>query len=245
MPGLKRLHAARVVVVGLGAVGSYAVEALARAGVGHLRLVDHDVVHVSNINRQLFALHDTIGRKKADLARERVLKINPKCDVETLDCFVRSDTAGQILSPPLDLVVDAIDTLMPKVHFLLAAQAQKLTIVSSMGAALRIDPHSIRVGPLAGVRNCPMARQVRKRLRQRGAQVDFTCVYSMEPVKQQALDEKADEITPAHAEPQAGLRPKQLGTLPTITGIFGLTLAHESLRILLGGDFRASQGATP
>ena len=140
-----RLAAARVAVIGLGAVGSYATEALARAGVGHLRLVDFDTVRPSNLNRQLLALHSTIGRKKIDLAAARVRDINPACDVQSLDLFLHVETIPQALQPPLDLVIDAIDSFRPKVELLAACQNSNIRVLSSMGAARRTDPLAVRI----------------------------------------------------------------------------------------------------
>ncbi len=230
---LEKLSQARVAVIGLGAVGSYAVEALARAGVGHLRLVDYDVVNISNINRQLYALESTIGKPKAELAGTRVRDINPACQVECLSCFVHTETMDLALARPLDLVVDAIDALSPKVALLEAVQARGLPVVSSMGAARRTDPQAIRTGPLSGAAGCPLARMVRKWLRRRGASVEFTCVYSVEPVRR-----SAHEIPPGDAPPdflERGRRRQTLGSMPTLTGIFGLNLGHAAISHILGG----------
>ncbi len=241
-PAVQRLHRARVTVVGLGAVGSYATEALARAGVGHLRLVDFDVVRRSNINRQLYALESTVGRLKIDVAAERVRDISPACVIEPLACFVHTDTMDSVLAGPPDLVVDAIDALNPKVELLIATRQRSIPVVSSMGAALRTDPTMIRTGPLGKSHHCPLAAMIRRRLRRRGAGVDFPCVYSIEPPPP-AADEPmtADEAVVGPEEaPDTYIRGRArrtLGSLPTITGIFGLTVANEALRILLGGSF--------
>jgi len=140
--GLRRLEKAFVVVVGLGAVGSYAVEGLARAGIGRLRLVDFDVIRPSNINRQLCALDSTVGMAKVEVARRRVNDINPACQVDVRRCFVHCDTMDQVLAGPPDLVVDAIDSLGPKVELLAAMQERRIPVVSSMGAACRPSPAS-------------------------------------------------------------------------------------------------------
>ena len=172
--GLERLSRARVCVVGLGAVGSYATEALARAGVGRLRLIDFDEVRLSNINRQLYALQSTIGRKKCELARERVLEINPACDVEALDLFVHRDTVDAAIAGELTLVIDAIDSFTPKVVLLETVRKRGIPLIASMGAALRTDPTLVRVGPLHEVHNCPLAAKIRKALRKVDVPLDFT-----------------------------------------------------------------------
>jgi len=233
--GLERLERSRVVVVGLGAVGSYATEALARAGVGHLRLVDFDEVRLSNINRQLHALHSTLGRSKVLVARERILDINPDCQVEALRLFVHRETLDQVLAGPPDLVIDAIDSLTPKVELLAAVQTRCIPVVSSMGAALRTDPQSIRVGPLAQTRICPLAAKIRKALRRRGVSLDLPCVYSVEPLMH--LPPGAIDLDGAANEDclVRGRRRRALGSLPTLTGMFGLAAANKALEILLGG----------
>jgi tRNA threonylcarbamoyladenosine dehydratase len=229
--GLARLQAARVAVIGLGAVGSYATEALARAGIGHLRLVDFDVVAESNLNRQLYALHSTIGQPKAELARARVLDINPDCQVEALRVFVHADTMDEVLAGPPDLVVDAIDSYNPKLELLCALSARGIPAVSSMGAALRTDPTHIKLGRIADTKICPLARRLRKGLRQRDVTLDIPCVYSDELVDTSCIQEP-DEDEPRVID--RGRRRRTMGSLPTMTGIFGLTIANLALKMLLG-----------
>lgn len=229
--GLTRLTGARVLVAGLGAVGSYAVEGLARAGVGHLCLVDFDEVRKTNINRQLYALDSTLHQKKTDLAAARVRDINPLCQVETRAMLINRASVESLFDRPFDAVVDAIDSLAPKLSLLhAAAQKRGLFVVSSMGAATRTDPLLIRSGTLEETEMCPLARAVRKRLRRLGPVDGIRCIYSIEPVP------------PARAEPEepedAALAPGRirspLGSLSTLTGIFGLMAATEVLRHLAG-----------
>ncbi len=229
--GLARLKAARVAVVGLGAVGSYAAEGLARAGVGHLRLVDFDTVRPSNINRQLYALDSTVGQAKVEVARCRILDINPACEVEALPVFVDAKTVDCVLSPPLDLVIDAIDSLSPKVELIAAAAGAGLRIVSCMGAAERTDPSKVRIAPLETTRECPLAKWVRKRLRQRGISHGVMCVYS-EELPGNTWARPAAEGEEADAALDRGRKRRVLGSLSTLTGIFGLTAATEAIRLL-------------
>jgi tRNA threonylcarbamoyladenosine dehydratase len=231
--GLTKLHNSFVVVVGLGAVGSYAVEALARAGIGRLRIVDFDEVRPSNINRQLYALESTVGQPKIDVARQRILDINPDCKVESLKCFVHVETVQQILGGGPNLIIDAIDSFTPKVELLTAVSNADIPLISSMGAALRTDPTSVRVGPLKNVKYCPLARQIRKRLRQRDIGVDFTCVHSVEPVSDLPEDVIGDEDNAPEETFSRGRKRRTLGSLPTLTGIFGLTAANTALQFLL------------
>lgn len=234
--GLQRLHRARLVVVGLGAVGSYAVEALARAGLGHLRLVDHDTVKTSNLNRQLLALHSTLGRPKVQLAAARVGDINPDCQVEALQLFCHVDTMEQILAPPLDLVLDAIDSFHPKLELICAALERGLPVLSSMGAALRTAPERVRAGLLSEATHCPLARRLRKFLRRRGMTTDIPCIYSDEPAEVRFI-RPPEPRDPLEAAFNAGRPRRVLGSLPTVTGIFGLLMAHEALRLLLGDQW--------
>lgn len=232
--GLQRLQQAYVVVVGLGAVGGYATEALARAGVGRLRLVDFDVIHPSNINRQLYALQSTLGRPKVEVAAERVRDINPACRIEGLREFFHVETADRILQGSPDLVIDAIDSYTPKLELICAALQRGLPLIASMGAALRTDPLAVHVGVLSEVTGCPLARRVRKGLRQRGHEPLVRCVYSEEPVCAGFVHppEKSEGETLVRGRPR-----RCLGSLPTMTGIFGLTLANTALQMLLGDLF--------
>ena len=234
---LKKLAAARVVVAGLGAVGSYAVEGLARAGVGNLRLVDFDEVRPSNINRQLYALDSTVGRPKAEVARKRVLDINPGCHVEALDLFVCADTIERVLDGRPDVVVDAIDSVGPKLLLLSSAVRAGLHVVSVMGAATRRDPLQIRVSDLSETRNCPLARTVRKKLHLLGVDRGVRCVYSLEPVPPGARAEAPEEEeteSGSQKEYERGRKRARLGSLSCLTGMFGLIAANEAISRIAG-----------
>lgn len=229
---VNQLAEAFVTVVGLGAVGGYAVEALARSGVGRLRLVDFDRVQPTNFNRQLYALEPNLGRLKVEVAAERVKQINPVCQVEAMEIFVHEDTVDHILSGPPDLVIDAIDALNPKVQLLASVRRRGIPVVSSMGAALRTDPSQIRVGPLTETRGCPLARLIRKRLRRLNVPLDLTCVYSMESMPTRSHSAISDESTSEDIL-ERGRPRRPLGSLPTITGIFGLCAANAALQKLI------------
>ncbi len=231
--GMERLHQARIVVAGLGAVGSYAVEGLARAGVGHLRVVDFDVIRPSNINRQIYALESTLGRSKTDVARERILDIQPECKVEAVNCFIDSLSAIRVLTPVPDVLIDAIDSLNPKVSLLAAAMdSGPRLVLSSMGAASRTDPSQIRVADIRDTQSCPLARCVRKRLKRRGIESGIRCVYSLEPASTRAGDAVPDD--PDDESPVARGRVRRaLGSFSCLTGIFGLTLAREAIMSII------------
>ena len=159
-----RLQESQVTIVGLGAVGGYAMEGLARAGIGSLRLVDFDIIQPTNINRQIVALTTNIGQAKVQEAKKRVLAINPDCSVETMEIFASEDTLDTLLSPSPHLLIDAIDSLNPKVQLLCRAYEKGIPTISSMGAALRTDPTKICYGDISESKGCPLARHVRKRL---------------------------------------------------------------------------------
>lgn len=235
---LARLGAARVAVVGLGAVGSFATEALARAGVGHLRLADFDRVAPSNLNRQLYALESTLGRPKVEVARERVLDIHPGCEVEALDLFVHADTAGRILAGPPDVLVDAIDSLNPKLALLEAAARAGVPVVTVMGAALKRDPCAVRVAAIEDTRVCHLARLVRKHLARRGVGGRIRCVYSEERPARALGRRGPDEHDASRGRVRA-----TLGSLPTVTGTFGLVAANEALALVLGEASWMGQGS--
>ncbi len=225
----EKIKNARVAIFGLGAVGSFATEALARAGVGYLRLVDFDRVDASNINRQLFALNSTIGREKAGVARERVCDINPLCEVDLHDTFVNADSLTDLLSLDLDVVVDAIDGLNSKVNLVFDAVSMGLPVVSSMGAGGKIDISMIKTGDISQTCVCPLARVVRQRLHRRGLYEGVTCVYSIEKTlnKQPYKESDAVDGLSDHGRP----RPP-IGTIPWVPGVFGLNMAAEVIKII-------------
>ncbi len=230
--GLRRLQNSRVTVAGLGAVGGYALEALARAGIGHLQLIDFDAFDETNINRQILALESTVGRFKTEVAAERVHQINPACEVEICRTFINADTLPELLQTTPDYVVDAIDSLTAKCCLIEELWRRGIPFVSSMGAALKTDPASICFGRLSASKNCALARQVRQRLRRRGVNLDeVDCVFSTE---QAILPTNA---LSAEAMPENGRH--IMGSLPTITAIFGLTMANRVILKLAKQDVRS------
>jgi len=232
--GLQRLQQARITVVGLGAVGSFAVEALARSGIGHLRLIDFDVVHESNVNRQLYALPSTIGVSKTDLALERVRAIHPGCDVQTERLFITEESAPQAVADAPDILIDAIDSVNPKTCLLQAAVEARLHIISAMGAATRTDPTLIRIADISETYNCPLAKFIRKRLRRRGIENGIRCVFSTEPPSKEAVSDETDHA-PGEVRSELGRgRPRNtLGSFCAIPAIFGLTAAQDAINTLL------------
>lgn len=180
--GFKQLQQSFITIVGIGAVGGHVAEALARSGIGRLRLIDFDTIHPSNINRQIMALDTTVGRPKVEVAMERIAAINPVCQVEALQIFADTESMEQILNPAPDILIDAIDSMNPKVQLLTAAHTSCISIISSMGAALRSDPTQIRIADVMDTKNCPLARRLRQRLRRAGIGRGISCVFSTEAV---------------------------------------------------------------
>lgn len=231
----QNLSESTVTIVGLGAVGGYAMEALARAGVGHLRLVDFDIIQLTNINRQILALEPDMGKPKVEVAAKRVKAINPHCQVESLQLFAADDTLDIILSPAPDILIDAIDSMNPKMQLLAGAHKRDIFTLSAMGASLRSDPEKIKVADLSETTNCPLAKRTRKMLRRHyNIETGITCVYSTEKVAfdYQLPAENEQEIPAPYAE--RGRKRNVLGSLPTITGIFGLTLANLAIMQITG-----------
>lgn len=223
--GVRKLENACVMIIGLGAVGGYALEAVARSGVGKLILVDFDRFDETNVNRQILALTSTIGRKKSEVAAERVREINPRCEIVVKDMFVDSGNLPELLALQPDYVIDAIDSLASKCSLIEALCRSGIPFISSMGAALKTDTSGIKLAKLNQTKNCGLSRQLRQRLKRRGVDLkSVSCVFSDEQVN---LPE--DAILPA-GEGERNI----LGSLPTITAVFGLTIANEVIKQLSG-----------
>ncbi len=232
---LNRLKVSTVTVAGLGAVGGYVVEGLARSGVGCLRLIDFDIVSQANINRQIYALDSTLGRLKTEVATERVHGINPDCRVEAVNIFIDQQTMDQVIEPRPDLLIDAIDALNPKVEMLVRGWDGNIPLISSMGAALRTDPFLVRAADIMDSSQCPLARRIRKRLRRRGVGRGINCVFSLEKAK---FDFKTPDNEKTHDQDHGLIRGRKrhvLGSLPTLPAIFGMTIANLALEKLIAG----------
>lgn len=225
--GMRRLAASHVLVVGLGGVGAYAAEEIARAGVGRMTLVDADVVSLSNLNRQLPALHSTLGKPKAEVMAARLRDINPDLEIEVRNCFVRDEETEALLDAAhYDFVVDAIDTLSPKTFLIYHALQRHLPIISSMGAGAKVDPSRIRIADISKTTDCALARAVRKRLRGMGISKGLPVVFSTEPANPQAILEVEDEAC----------KRTTTGTVSYMPALFGCYLASYVIRHLSATD---------
>jgi tRNA A37 threonylcarbamoyladenosine dehydratase len=235
---LNRLAGASVAVFGLGGVGSYAVEALSRAGVGRLTLVDFDAICLTNVNRQLHALDGTIGQSKAVVMAERCRAINPAITVEPLQEFYSQENSSELLERGYDYVLDCIDHVTAKLFLLQSCKEQGIPVITSMGAANKIDPTRIIVGDLFKTHTCRLARIMRKELRRRGISAGIKAVYSTEEYQapaQEAPSCAEDCICPNRNEQLWNCRHRRviLGSSSYIPPIFGLTMAGEVIRSLL------------
>lgn len=225
--GMRRLAASHVLVVGLGGVGAYAAEEIARAGVGRMTLIDADVVSLSNLNRQLPALHSTLGKPKAEVMAARLRDINPDLEIEVRNCFVRDEETEALLDAAhYDFVVDAIDTLSPKTFLIYHALQRHLPIISSMGAGAKVDPSRIRIADISKTTDCALARAVRKRLRGMGISSGLPVVFSTEPANPQAILEVEDEAC----------KRTTTGTVSYMPALFGCYLASYVIRHLSATD---------
>lgn len=185
--GLAKLRESHVLIVGLGGVGAYAAEQLARAGIGKMTIVDGDVVNVTNRNRQLLALCSTQGRPKAEVMAERIRDINPDVELEVINRYMKDDAIIELVSKPYDYIVDAIDTVAPKVFLLYYAKQNNQRVVSCMGAGGKFHPEKIEIADIAQSNHCRLAFYIRKRLHRLGVFDGIKAVYSPEPVDDSAI----------------------------------------------------------
>ena len=221
---LETLRQAHVLVVGLGGVGAYAAEMIARAGVGRMTLADADVVGLTNINRQLLALHSTIGRPKAEVLAERLRDINPEIELTIVNRYIKDEETYTLLDAArYDYVVDCIDTLSPKLALIVAARERGLKLVSSMGAGAKTDPTQLEIKDISKTHHCPLAHMLRKRLHKVGVYKGFKAVFSPEPVREGAM---------IIAEEQN--KKSQVGTISYIPALFGIGCASVVIRDLVG-----------
>jgi len=227
--GLEKLKDCTVCVIGLGGVGSYAVEALARAGIGHFILIDFDTVGPTNLNRQIIALQDSIGLAKTQVMKSRVIAINSAAEVLSHQEFLDQENRAELLQGA-DYYIDAIDSLGPKIGLLEHAVRGDLRIISVMGAGNRLDPAHIKLDLLDKSHNCPLARRVRKFLRRRGIQGNFPCVYSSElpMLPEDDGDDSLDELTI-----QRGRQRRMIGSISYMPAMMGMMAASWVIRQIL------------
>ncbi len=221
--GIQRLKDARVLVVGLGGVGGIAAEQMCRAGIGHITLVDSDTVQASNINRQIIALRSTVGREKTTVLAERLKDINPEARITVKKIFLEGNLTTSVLDEGYDYIIDAIDTLTPKVELLEACISRTIPVISSMGSGARLDPTKIFIDDIKNSHDCKFAYLVRKYLHKRGIYDGIKVVYSTEKVPKQAMMETDG----------ANFKRTIVGTISYMPAIFGGFCASVAIRDIL------------
>ena len=232
--GLDRLRHKTVLIAGLGGVGGYCAEAVARAGVGQMIILDHDTVSPSNLNRQLLALHSTLGRKKTEVMRERLLDINPELALTVCDRFIHPSDAGEWLAAfAPDMLADCIDSIACKAALIAAAQARGIAVISAMGAGNRLDASRARIRSLNQTSGCPLARELRRTLKAHGANLGYPVVYSDEPRRQPLPHQPVGGDVPGRARAVNG-------TISYLPALFGIMMAGHIIQTLLGETASAS-----
>ena len=221
--GLDKLKNSHVMVVGLGGVGSFAAEFLARAGVGTMTIVDGDVVDITNINRQLPALHSTVGMPKVDVVGDRLMDINPELNLVRLKEFLSPERAYELVTPQYDYVLDCIDSITPKLNLIISARRQKVKIISNMGAGGKYEAGKVKVADISKTDVCPLAKTVRKRLKKEGVSKGVKVVFSTEAPDQASL--KMTDGT--------NFKKSFFGTNSWIPAVFGLHSAETVVKHII------------
>ena len=227
---MKKLEQAHVAVFGVGGVGGYCVEALARSGVGRIELIDNDTVAISNLNRQIIALSGTLGMPKVDAAKERILQINPDARVTARKCFYLPENAHLFDFSAYDYVVDAVDTVTAKIDIILKAQESGTPVISAMGAGNKIDPTAFRVADIYETSGDPLAKVMRRELRKRGVR-NLKVVYSTEQPREMPAVESSGETDSSAVNARRKATPWSCAFVP---GVAGLIIAGEVIRDLTG-----------
>ena len=220
--GIAKLHNSKVIVFGIGGVGSFVVEALTRAGVGYLILVDNDTICISNINRQIHARQSTIGMIKVEAMKERVISINPNCNVEAKQVFITADNISEIIPSDVDYVVDAIDTVTSKLALAEHCYKNNINIISSMGTGNKIDPTQFRVSDVFKTKVCPLAKVMRYELRKRGVK-KLKVVYSEEM-----------PMTPDKGRAVPSQKRQTPGSISFVPPVAGMIIGGEVIKDLTG-----------
>ena len=221
---IEKLRSSNVLIVGVGGVGAYAAEMIVRAGVGRMTIADADTVNPTNINRQLVALHSTIGEQKCDVLARRLKDINPNLELKIVSKYIKDELTDELLdSDDFNFIVDAIDTLSPKVALIVGALNRGIPLVSSMGAGAKTDPTQMEIRDISKSHHCPLAHMLRKRLHKVGIRKGFKAVFSPEPIREGAM---------VLCEEQN--KKSNVGTISYIPALFGIGCASVVIRSLIG-----------
>lgn len=224
--GLEKLGKSRVAVFGVGGVGGYVAEALVRSAIGAIDLIDNDTVSISNLNRQIIALHSTIGKYKVDVAKERFLDINPECKINAIRCFFTGETSSQFDFLSYDYIVDCIDTVSGKIQIVMQAKQAGVPVICSMGAGNKMNPALFEVADIYQTSVCPLARVMRRELKERGVE-KLKVVYSKEkPIQPQYTEDELQQMMVAGAK-------RAPGSNAFVPATAGLLIASEVVKDLL------------
>lgn len=224
--GMEKLRNANILVVGMGGVGSFAAEFIARAGVGRMTIVDGDVVDITNTNRQLPALHSTVGQPKVDIVGDRLMDINPELKLVRLKEFLSPERAYELVSPEFDYVLDCIDSVTPKLNLIMASKRKKVKLISSMGAGGKVQAAKVKVADISKTHNCFFASAVKKRLKREGISGGVKVVFSSEI-------QRTDSLVMTDG---SNFKKSFYGTCSYMPGLFGLYAAETVIRYLVGKE---------
>lgn len=234
--GLEKLSSSKVVVLGIGGVGSYTVEALARAGVGTLILVDDDAVCLTNINRQIIADYSTIGKDKVEVMKERILQVNKKCNVITHKTFITEENIGEIITEDVDYVVDAIDTISSKIALAVWCQERNIRLISSMGTGNKMDPTQFKIADLYDTKVCPLAKVMRYELKRKGVN-KLKVLYSEEKPMKPKLDEvitcKEGCVCSGGSSKRCAIKRQIPGSISFVPPVAGLIIGGEVIKDII------------
>ncbi len=221
---IEKLQNSNVLIVGVGGVGAYAAEMIARAGVGRMTIADADTVNLTNINRQLVALHSTVGEQKCEVLARRLKDINPSLELKIVSKYIKDELTDELLdSDDFNFIVDAIDTLSPKVALIVGALNRNIPLVSSMGAGAKTDPTLMEIRDISKSHHCPLAHMLRKRLHKAGIRKGFKAVFSPEPIREGAMVLCNEQN-----------KKSNVGTISYIPAMFGIGCASVVIRTLIG-----------
>ncbi|PKM93874.1 MAG: tRNA cyclic N6-threonylcarbamoyladenosine(37) synthase TcdA [Firmicutes bacterium HGW-Firmicutes-1] len=234
--GIEKLKNAKVAIFGIGGVGTFVVEGLVRSGVGKFVLIDDDCICLTNINRQLHATRKTVGKPKVEAMKERILDINPKAEVETIQSFYMPDNADEMLQDDYDYIVDAIDTVTAKIDLILQANKRNIPIISCMGAGNKLDPTKFEVTDIYKTSVCPLAKVMRKELKRRGVK-KLKVVYSKEtPMKPLEEDDSSCSnncICPSGTTRKCTVRRQIPGSISFVPSVAGLIISGEVIKDMI------------
>ena len=241
---MEKLHDSRVAVFGIGGVGGYVCEALARSGVGAFDLIDDDKVCLTNLNRQIIATHKTIGKYKTEVMKERILDINPNADVQIHNCFFLPENADEFPYEDYDYMVDAVDTVTAKIALVMKAQERHIPIISSMGAGNKLDGSQFKVADIYKTKVCPLAKVMRRELKKRGVK-KLKVVYSEEPairpIEDMAISCRTNCVCPPGAKHKCTERRDIPGSVAFVPSVAGLIIAGEVVKDLVKDVPRGTQ----